>query len=73
MLSAQIGMIGLLGLRMRQLGIKQSEQFLLLAEENRINLQLVPPARGLIYDRKARTIAINVPLYQVQIVREQAN
>lgn len=68
----QIGIMGVLGVRMRQLGVEQSEQFRLLAEENRINLQLLPPSRGLIYDRKANPIAINVPLYRVQIIREQA-
>ena len=72
LLGAQVGFMGLLGFRMRQLGVKQTEQFRLLAEENRINLQLVPPARGLIYDRKGSPIAINVPLYQIQMVREQA-
>jgi penicillin-binding protein 2 len=73
LLGIQVGVMGVLGLRMRQLGIKQSEQFRLLAEENRINLQLVPPTRGLIYDRNGTPIAVNVPLYRIQIIREQAN
>ncbi|KAB7613820.1 penicillin-binding protein 2 [Amylibacter sp. SFDW26] len=73
LMGAQIGFMGILALRMRQLGIKQSEQFRLLAEENRINLQLVPPTRGLIYDRRGRPIAINIPIYRIQMVREQAS
>jgi len=73
LMGAQIGFMGILALRMRQLGIEQSEQFRLLAEENRINLQLVPPARGLIYDRQGTPIATNAPIYRIQMVREQAN
>ena len=73
LLGLQVGVMGILGLRMRQLGIKQSEQFRLLAEENRINLQLVPPTRGLIYDRRGTPIAVNTPLYRIQIIREQVN
>lgn len=72
LLGAQLCFMGILGLRMRTLGVKQAEQFRLLAEENRINLQLVPPSRGLIYDRLGRPIATNIPLYQVQIIREQS-
>ena len=71
-MGGQAAFMGLLGLRMRQLGVNQSEQFRLLAEENRINLQLVPPTRGIIYDRKGRPVATNVPLYRIQLVREQA-
>ncbi len=71
-LSAQVGFMGLLGYRMRQLGVEQSQQFRLLAEENRISMQLVPPARGLIYDRKGKPVAINEPLYRIQMIREQA-
>ncbi len=72
LLGAQVGFMGLIGYRMRQLGVEQSQQFRLLAEENRISLQLVPPSRGLIYDRRGKPIAINVPLYRIQIIREQA-
>jgi penicillin-binding protein 2 len=72
LMGGQAVFMGLLGLRMRQLGVNQSEQFRLLAEENRINLQLVPPTRGVIYDRKGRPVATNVPLYRIQLVREQA-
>lgn len=72
LLGGQIGFMGLLGFRMRQLGVEQTEQFRLLAEENRINLQLVPPTRGVIYDRRGSPIATNTPLYRIQLVREQA-
>jgi len=72
LLGAQMGLMGTLGFRMRQLGVVQSARFRLLAEENRINLQLVPPIRGLIYDRSGKPVAENTPLYRIQMVREQA-
>lgn len=69
---AQLGILGVLGMRMRQLQIEESEKFRLLAEENRINLRLLPPARGLIYDRNGVLLAGNEPNYRVVIVREDA-
>lgn len=62
-----------LGIRMRQLQVEQADEFRLLAEENRINLRLIPPERGLIFDRKGVPIAINQQNYRVNIVREQAD
>jgi penicillin-binding protein 2 len=58
--------------RMRYLGIDQSDAFSLLAEQNRVNIQLVPPARGLILDRNGKLIAGNEQTYRVVITREGA-
>jgi penicillin-binding protein 2 len=52
--------------------VDQSDQFRLLAEENRINIRLIPPVRGLIFDRTGRVIAGNEQNYRVVIVREDA-
>ncbi len=68
----QLGVLGVLGMRMQQLQLVESEKFRLLAEENRINLRLLPPARGLLYDRNGVLLAGNVPNYRVVIVREDA-
>ena len=52
LLFAAQGIVALgLAARMRFLQVEQSDQFRLLAEENRINVRLIPPSRGLIYDR----------------------
>ena len=72
LLGIQMGVIGALGWRMRDLQIVQSEHFHLLAEENRINIRLLPPARGLIRDRNGRLMAGNRQNYRVVMVREQA-
>ncbi|WP_299353790.1 penicillin-binding protein 2 [uncultured Shimia sp.] len=68
----QLGFMGLLGLRMRQLQVEQADQYRLLAEENRINIRLIPPARGEIFDRNGITLARNQPSYRINIVREDA-
>lgn len=73
LLGGQASLMVVLGLRMRQLGVDQSEQFRLLAEENRINIRLIPPARGVIFDRQGVPLATNQPNYSVVMVREQAD
>jgi penicillin-binding protein 2 len=65
-------MVAVLGARMRYLGVEQADQFRLLAEENRINIRLIPPERGLIQDRNGKLIAGNEQNYRVVITREDA-
>lgn len=62
-----------LAARMRFLQIDQADQYRLLAEENRINVRLVPPSRGLVYDRDGLLIASNVQNYRAIIVREDVD
>jgi penicillin-binding protein 2 len=68
----QAGVMTALVLRMRHLQLEEADQFRLLADENRINIQLLPPARGRLFDRKGRVIAENVPSYRITMIREQA-
>jgi penicillin-binding protein 2 len=42
-----------------------------LSQGNRIRIDPLPPARGLIYDRNGEAIALNRPAYQLEIIREQ--
>lgn len=65
-------MVAALGARLRYLQVDQSDAFKLLAEENRINIRLVPPRRGLIQDRNGKTLAGNEQNYRVVITREDA-
>lgn len=69
---AQVGFMGLLALRLRYMQVEQADQFRLLADENRISIRLIPPARGRIFDRNGAVIAENVPSYRINMVREQA-
>lgn len=68
----QVGFAGLLALRMRHLQVDQADEFRLLAEENRINLRLLPPSRGQIFDRNGRVVAANEPSYRITLVQEDA-
>lgn len=69
---AQLAIAAGLGLRMRWMQVEQAEEFRLLAEENRINIRLLPPARGLVFDRNGVPVATNEPSYRITLVREQA-
>ena len=68
----QIGIIVALGARMRFLQVKEAKKYRLLAEENRINVHLLPPVRGIMFDRDGKIIADNVPNYRIIMVRESA-
>ena len=60
LMTAAMGtMMTALGVRMHTLGVRQAGEFELLAEENRVNIQLLPPARGLILDRNTKVLAGN--------------
>lgn len=69
---AMTAMVAALGVRMRYLQVDQADAFRLLAEENRINVRLIPPERGIIYDRNGKVIAENEQNYRVVITREDA-
>ncbi|MCB1338429.1 MAG: penicillin-binding protein 2 [Maritimibacter sp.] len=70
--TAQLGVAGLLLGRMRYLQVDQADEFRMLADQNRINIHLVPPARGQIFDRKGVLIAGNAQNYRIVMVREDA-
>lgn len=68
----QVGFAGVLAWRMKNLQVDQADQFRLLADENRINVRLIPPARGEIYDRNGVVLAKNEPSYRITILPEDA-
>ncbi|MGB7317062.1 MAG: penicillin-binding protein 2 [Planktotalea sp.] len=69
---AQVAFVGVLGARMRFMQVDQADEFRLLADENRINVRLIPPARGQLFDRNGAVIAENEPSYRITMVREDA-
>ena len=69
----QAGVIGALGWQMRRIAVEQNQSFRLLAEENRVNIRLLPPVRGLIFDRLGKPLAYNEPNYKIDMVREQSD
>ena len=62
---------GLAG-RVYQLQVIDSERYTVLADENRINMQLLPPARGRIFDRFGQILAENRLNYRLVVVPEAA-
>lgn len=67
-----VAMFAALGSRMHSLGVKDADQYRLLAEENRVSIRLLPPARGRILDRKGQLIAGNEQNYRLVITKEGA-
>jgi penicillin-binding protein 2 len=68
----QVSAVAILAGRMRYMQVEQADQFLLLAEENRVSIRLVPPTRGQIFDRNGVPIALNEQNYRVVMTREDA-
>jgi len=57
--------------RLVNLQVVNYQHFTDLSQGNRIRIEPLPPTRGLIYDRHGRTLAENLPAYQLELTREQ--
>jgi penicillin-binding protein 2 len=68
----QAALFAVLAGRMYYLQVIEAERYATLAEDNRINLRLLPPPRGRIVDRFGVPLAVNQQNYRVVLVREQA-
>lgn len=64
-------LVSALTARMYYLQVVESERYRMLAEDNRINLRLLPPPRGRILDRFGLPMADNQQNYRVIITAEQ--
>ncbi|MBV2360276.1 penicillin-binding protein 2 [Thalassococcus sp. CAU 1522] len=69
---SQVAFAAVLAGRMRYMQVEQADEFRLLAEENRISIRAIPPARGRIFDRNGIVIADNEPTYRITLVKEDA-
>lgn len=67
----QLALIGGIVARMRKLQVQEKDKFLLLAEENRINIRLITPERGFIYDRNGFVLAGNEQNYRAVLRRSE--
>src|SRR5918994_5982981 len=70
--AGQLGLFGVLAGRLYYLQVVDADQYALLADENRINHRLLPPARGTVLDRNGVPLARNRPTYRVLVIPEQA-
>ena len=68
---SQVALFGLLAGRMYQLQVLDSRRYKMLADDNRINIRLLPPPRGRILDRFGVPLAINKENYRVLLIAER--
>lgn len=68
----KLAVVGALASRLYQLQVVEEQRYALLADENRINVQLVGPVRGRIYDRFGVPLATNSEGYRVVLTRSLA-
>lgn len=71
MLAFVILLLGGLIARMYQLQIVEHEIYTTLSDKNRVQVQSVPPPRGLVYDRNHVLLAENRPVFSVTLVPER--
>ncbi|MGE0153362.1 MAG: penicillin-binding protein 2 [Reyranellaceae bacterium] len=64
-------LLSVLAGRLYQLQVMDSSKYATLAEDNRINMRLLPPTRGLIFDRNGEPLAVNRQNYRVLLVSER--
>jgi penicillin-binding protein 2 len=65
-------LLSLLAGRLYYLQVIEAERYATLADDNRINIRLLPPPRGKINDRLGRPLAVNRRNYRVVLVAEQS-
>jgi penicillin-binding protein 2 len=66
-----MGLLGIILTRYHSLQITDYEIYRTQSERNRVQLQPLPPKRGLIFDRNGVLLADNRPSFTLSIVREQ--
>jgi penicillin-binding protein 2 len=68
---AQITLMSALAGRLYQLQVLDSGRFSTMAEENRVNVRLLAPARGLIFDRVGQPLAINRNNFRAMVTSDR--
>lgn len=66
-----IALLSLLVWRYFSLQILQHQIYATASDRNRIQLQPIPPKRGLIYDRNGVLLAENIPSYSLTLIKER--
>ena len=70
-LLAKLGLFSLVGFRLFKIQIKESKKYETLSTNNRINLKILFPIRGIILDRNSSVLATNHVTYDLYIVPEE--
>ena len=66
-------LLGTVIARLVQLQVFDHELFAEQSQGNRVRMQAVAPNRGLVFDRKGRVVAENLPAYQLELIPEQVD
>lgn len=66
-------LLGIVIARLVQLQVYDYELFAEQSLDNRYRIEAVPPTRGLIFDRRGRVLAENLPAYQLELIPEQVD
>ena len=69
--ASQLMLVGFLIRQMRQIQLNENEKYRLLAEENRIDIEIIPPLRGIIFDNKGIILAKNKENYRIRIFKDK--
>ena len=69
---AQLALLVTIAGRLRYLQVTEAESLSGLAERNRVNIHMLEPLRGRVFDRDGAVIADNELSYRILIVREQS-
>ena len=69
---AIIVVLGVLVFRYYSLQIVQHDDFMTQSDRNRIRVEVIPPTRGQILDRKERLLAANKPTFVIGVVKERS-
>ncbi len=64
-------LLGIVVARLVQLQIRDYDFFAEKSQGNRVRIEALPPTRGLIFDRRGRVLAENLPAYQLELIPEQ--
>ncbi len=59
--------------RLVYLQVLSHDLFTTLSQNNRVKLEPVAPTRGLIYDRKGRLLAENIPSFSLEVIPERVD
>src|SRR5688572_10042539 len=65
------GLTTVLAGRLVHLQVLQHDYYTTRSDENRMRLTVIPPVRGLIYDRSGALLAQNAPGFVLEVVREE--
>lgn len=69
--AGQLSLFAVLAGRLGWLQLREGERYKTLSEKNRVDIRMISPTRGLIYDRTGLPFAINEQDFHILVVPEQ--